>query len=288
MELILNIEDAEVRGRHGVVPVRIYTPPGGAVESVAPLVWAHGGAFAWGDLDVPEAHAVAMAVARTGREVVSVDYRRVPPFSWVRRLPSGRLPGIRFPIPLDDVIDVFTWVQARSAGAGTVLGGASAGACLAAAATLRLWDEGQPGPAGLVLVYGTFHASLPALSGRLASRIRGRHRLGQFMPGVVDKMNRNYAGTAEALQDRHAFPGGGELGGFPPTLVLDADRDALGASGEAFAAELAAAGVDIVHARVPGSRHGFLNRPQRPHFGLGIRVVTDWLLNRSKTVGADG
>jgi len=286
--MILNIEDAEARGRHGVVPVRIYTPPGGAGENAAPLVWAHGGAFAWGDLDMPEAHAVAMAVARTGREVVSVDYRRVPPFSWVRRPPSGKLSGMRFPIPLDDVIDVFTWVQARSAGARTVLGGASAGACLAAAATLRLRDEGQPGPAGLVLAYGTFHASLPAPSARLASRIRGWHRLGQFTPGVVDKMNRNYAGTAEALQDRHAFPGGGELGGFPPTLVLDADRDALGASGEAFAAELAAAGVDVVHARVPEARHGFLNRPQRPHFGLGIRVVTDWLLNRSKTVGADG
>ena len=63
METILNMEDAEVRGRHGVVPVRIYPPPGGAAENAAPLVWAHGGAFAWGDLDMAEAHEVARGIA---------------------------------------------------------------------------------------------------------------------------------------------------------------------------------------------------------------------------------
>jgi acetyl esterase/lipase len=88
-------------------------------------------------------------------------------------------------------------------------------------------------------------------------------------------MNRNYAGSPEAL--REAFPGGGELAGLPPTLVLDADRDSLAASGEAFAAELAAAGVEVEHRIVPGTRHGFLNRPERPPFRLGIDAVTGWL-----------
>ncbi|HET6711291.1 alpha/beta hydrolase, partial [Amycolatopsis sp.] len=196
-----------------MVPVRCYAPPRGTGEA-APLVWLHGGAFAWGDLDMAEADAVASAIAGTGRAVVSVDYRRVPAFSWVRKLPPGKPAGVRFPVPVDDVIDVFSWVRARSVDGRVGLGGASARACLAATAAIRLRDEGQPGPDRLVLAYGTFHAALPAPSARLASRLRGWHRLRQFTPGVVDKMNRNYAGSPEALRD--AFPGGGELAGLPP------------------------------------------------------------------------
>jgi xylan 1,4-beta-xylosidase len=149
-----------------MVPARRYAPPGESTDRAAPLVWLHGGAFAWGDLDMAEADAVAAAVAGTGREVVSVDYRRVPAFSWVRKLPPGRPAGVRFPVPVDDVVDVFAWVRERSVHGRVVLGGASAGACLAASAAVRFRDEGRAGPDRLVLAYGTFHAALPAPSPR--------------------------------------------------------------------------------------------------------------------------
>jgi acetyl esterase len=89
-------------------------------------------------------------------------------------------------------------------------------------------------------------------------------------------MIRNYAGRVEAMADPFAFPGGHDLGGMPPTLVLDADRDSLRASGQRFAAELADRGVDVTHHIVPESTHGFLNRPGTPAFGVGNAQATRW------------
>lgn len=269
------VKDVTIEGRHGPLTVRSYEPA--EVISAATVVWLHGGAFAWGDLDGPESHAVASGLAHAGHAVIAVDYPLVPPTSWFRKPRPGTLPGVRFPVPVDGVVDAVLWAQARTPSGDVVLGGASAGACLAAGTTLRLLTEGRRIPTSLMLAYGTFHADLPAPSPELKRRLRGRHGLGQFTPGVVEKMNRNYAGSLEKMRDPQAFPGGADLKGFPRTLLLDADRDALRASGDAFAAELAMAGVAVDHRIVPGSRHGFLNKPGKPPYLLGMNLLRDWL-----------
>jgi len=69
----IEIEAVVVDGPHGDVPGRLYTP---AVGTGALLVWAHGGAFVFGDLDMPEADWVARTLASTGVTVLSVDYRK--------------------------------------------------------------------------------------------------------------------------------------------------------------------------------------------------------------------
>jgi acetyl esterase len=275
----ISVWDDVLPGRHGPIPVRRYRPHSGAERNSALVVWLHGGAFSHGGLDMPESHAVGLALAEAGHPVVAVDYRRVPRWSWWRGPRSGELGGIRYPVPLDDVIDVVFHVRAEADAAGRelVLGGASAGACLAAAGTLRLIRERQVGPDRMLLEYGTFHAELPPLSPELRTRIRGQHAFMQFRPSTVERMNRNYAGRIVAMADPFAFPGGHDLSGMPPTLVLDADRDSLRASGEAFARELAEAGVDVEHSIVPESAHGFLNRPSTPEFDDGVRRATRWL-----------
>jgi len=271
--------DDVVIGRHGPVPVRRYRPrPGG--ERPAPLVvWLHGGAFSHGDLEMPESDAVARGLVEAGHPVLAVDYRRVPPWKWWARPRPGILSGIRYPVPLDDVVDVIGHARGEAAvsGRGLVVGGASAGACLAAAAAMRLVREGDTVPNGLLLAYGTFHAQLPSVPPALHARIRGRHGFMQFRPSTVERMNRNYAGRIEAMDDPFAFPGGHDLRGLPPTMVLDADRDSLRASGERFAAELADGGVDVSYDVVPESTHGFLDRPGSPAFDEGIARVTRWL-----------
>jgi acetyl esterase/lipase len=50
------------------------------------------------------------------------------------------------------------------------------------------------------------------------------------------------------------------LEGLCPTVVINAEYDGLRASGEAFAAALALAGVDVRQVLVPGVLHGFLNQ----------------------------
>ena len=285
----VRVWDDTFSGRHGPVPVRRYQPRTGTEGSSALVVWLHGGAFSHGGLDMPESHAVGLALAEAGHPVVAVDYRRVPPWRWWRGPRPGVLDGIRYPVPLDDVIDVVFQVRAEADAAGheLVLGGASAGACLAAAATLRLIREGQVGPDRLLLAYGTFHAELPPLSRELRTRIRGRHAFTQFRPSTVERMNRNFVGRIETMADPFAFPGGHDLSGMPPTHVLDADRDTLRASGEAFARELTEAGVDMQYRVVAESGHGFLNRPGTSHFDDGIGIMHAWLGRHDDAAGAE-
>jgi len=275
--------DHAIEGRHGTVPLRRYRPADGTGDASALLVWNHGGAFAWGGLEQLEAHAVAASVAAAGHEVVSVDYRKSPTFSWFRtpRRPTGR-PGHVFPVPMDDVTDAFLAV-AGSTDRDVVLGGASAGACLAAAAALRLRDDPGRRPSRLVLAYGTFHASLPPIGAELHERTRGRHGITRFRPPMVERMNRNYAGSAEGSL---VFPGGSDLRDLPPTTLIDADRDTLRASGAAFAAELAAAEVEVEYSVVPDAPHGFLNRPGTALFDRGIEHILR-ALRHHPTAAAD-
>jgi len=204
--------------------------------------------------------------------VATVGYRLAPPpgLGWIRAR-AGRERG-RFPLPLDDVITAYREVSARSP-AGVILGGASAGACLAAAATLRAVDEGLR-PAGAVFVYGFFHSEHPrARDPRQRSR---RHRRLTHAPWALDVMNRNYAGSKASLSDRLAFPGGHELGDFPRTLVVNAEHDNMRASGDLFSAELGAAGSDLEHHVLPGTRHAFLNRPALDEFATTISLISAW------------
>ncbi len=61
----------------------------------------HGGAFQFGDLDTKEADWTArQLVQRASATIVSVDYRL-----------AGI--GVKYPIPLDDVIAAIRWVQAN-------------------------------------------------------------------------------------------------------------------------------------------------------------------------------
>ncbi|MFJ6158746.1 alpha/beta hydrolase [Pseudarthrobacter sp. NPDC092184] len=273
----LEISDELVEGRHGSIPIRRYTFPTGPAQDSDLLVWLHGGAFSGGGLDQLESHAVACALAKQGRPVVTIDYRLAPPWSWISKPKPGVLPGIRFPVPLDDVIDAANAIRKESPNRRLILGGASAGACLAAAATLRLRDEGQELPARLILAYGTFHADLPTLPPDIRARVRGRHGIAQFNPRVVERMNRNYAGSPAAMSDFHAFPGGGDVSEFPPTLMLDADRDTLRASGQAFRDELITAGTALKYCVVVDARHGFLDKPETRSFADGIKRIHAWL-----------
>ena len=86
-------------GPHGPVPVRIYEPPAGERTGRPCLVWAHGGGFVGGDLDMREADWTAREVcARAGAVVVSVDYRLA-------------VDGVCYPVPHDDTVAAVAWVR---------------------------------------------------------------------------------------------------------------------------------------------------------------------------------
>jgi acetyl esterase len=278
------VKDAYVKAENHRVPIRRYQPEtdDGAVPTPT-LVWLHGGGFFRGSINQPEADAVARELAGRGLAVVTVDYR-LAPFPLVGRMNArGRPRRVRFPLPVDDVLTVVQHEHENSPH-GVLLGGASAGACLAAAAALRVLDVGSDLQLeGVVLAYGFFHARLPR-NAEIQRRVRGRRRV-THAPRMLDAANRNYAGSRLALTERAAFAGGHDLRGFPATIMVDADRDAMRASGEKFAAELIDAGAKVERHVLPETQHAFLNRPQLPEFAIAIDQIASWALARRRGSG---
>ncbi|WP_120338063.1 alpha/beta hydrolase [Cryobacterium soli] len=273
------MDSLTIPGPHGTIPIRIYRAE--AVAWAPGLVWAHGGGFAWGDLDMPEAHWVAQDLAARGITVVSVDYRLAPVSTALTDSEPAR-DGVLFPVASEEVAAAVRWALEHAAELGIdsgrlSLGGASAGGDLAAGAALRLRDAGGPQPSSLLLAYPLVHSALPHPAAELAQKIEVLPADARFEPDDVRAMNLNYVGDPAELDNPYAFPGGHDLSGLPPTFVLNSEHDSLRASGQAFAAELALAGVDVAVFREPGTRHGHLNEPANPGALASIGRMAAWL-----------
>ena len=241
-------------GPHGPVPVRIYTPVDHLPAGAPCLVWLHGGGFIGGDLDMREADWTAREVcAGAGAVVVSVDYR----------LAVG---GVCYPVRHDDTVAAVTWVHDRAEDLGVdpariTIGGASAGGNLATGAALKLRDRDGWVPAALALVYPALHARVPSASASLAAALAELPPLFREPAGEGNPLHENYLGGPLSSADGYAFAAGAILDELCPTLVLNAEYDHLRASGEAFTAALALAGVDVRQVTMRGMLHGFLNLP---------------------------
>jgi acetyl esterase/lipase len=249
-----DIRDEAAAGPHGPVRVRVYSPRDDVAGKRPGLVWVHGGAFRMGSIDDPMTDAVVRELcARAGAVVVHVDYR----------LAVG---GVCYPVPHDDVVAALRWTREHAGELGIAperisVGGDSAGANLSAGAVLRLRDDDRWTPAALLLVVPTLHPVLPPLSASLRAAVADLPRVLRFLPHDVADMHRNYLGGPETGADGYAMPGLAELDGLGPTLVVNAEYDDLRASGEAFVASAARAGVDVQQVTAPGMLHGFLFAP---------------------------
>lgn len=243
-----------VPGPHGPVPVRIYRPAAQVAAQAPCLVWLHGGGFIGGDLDMREGDWTAREVcAAAGAVVISVDYR----------LAVG---GVCYPVPHDDTVAAVAWVrdQADELGidpARITIGGASAGGNLTAGAALKLRNRDGWVPAALVLVYPALHARVPPPSLSLAAALAELPPPFRRPPDEGHPLSENYLGGPLSSADGYAFPANAVLDGLTPTLVLNAEYDHLRASGEAFTAAAAVAGVDVRQVMIRGMLHGFLNLP---------------------------
>jgi acetyl esterase/lipase len=262
----VDVTDLTIPGRHGEIRARGYRGPA-APKTGPALVWAHGGGFIGGDLDMPEAHWVGVELARRGVPVLSVEY-------------SKCLEGVHYPVPSDDVLDAWLWVTDIEPTLGVEtnrlhLGGASAGANLCAGVTKRLRDGEGPLPASLVLVYPLLHAQVPAASADPG----GAGGPDVFSPDVIVDLSANFVGDPRLFEDRYAFPANGDVSGQPPVYILNSETDTLRASGEAYGARLAEAGVPVRVEYEPGTAHGHLNDPNDPGAERSVGRLAAWLLN---------
>jgi len=249
-----------IDGSIGPLPGRAYVDPT-STETGHGLVWAHGGAFLGGHLDMPEANWVALELAARGIPVLSIDYTKC-------------INDIHYPVPSDDVLRWWEDAVAHSTdwlgvpSGSLLIGGGSAGATLVSSAVRRLIDAGETVPAGLVLVYPALHpdSTNPSAAIPAAPHLHG--------------LSLNYAGSDAALSDPHVFAGLGDGIGYPPTLLVACEKDAFVPSAEDFHDTLTTAGVPAILRIEEGADHGHIDEPSDPSAHRTIQAIVDWINSR--------
>jgi len=262
----VKVRDLTLEGPHGEVHARVYDP---SDPLGIGFVWIHGGAFIAGDLDMPEAHWISLELASRGVSVLSVDYRKA-------------LNGIHHPVLNDEVHAAWVAVSTTASDIWSTtpthihIGGASAGGNLAAGVTQRVVAEGDVLPDSVICIYPVLHDVVPEPSAEAAAAVRTLRPDQRFTPGFMRVINGNYLGDGQPTSIP-AFPGDAAVDGLPPVLLINAEADDLRPSGEAFAAQLRDAGVDVSLSYEPGTAHGYLNEPGHPGAMATWSAVHEWL-----------
>ncbi|WP_137723968.1 alpha/beta hydrolase [Prescottella subtropica] len=243
-EPVASVQDREIDGPHGPIPVRIYRPAESGSTPLPVVVFAHGGGFVFCDLDTHDGLCRAMANG-VGAVVVSVDYRLAPEH------PA--------PTAFDDVYAALEWAAVHCADLDgdpqrLVVAGDSAGGNLAATVALAARDRRGPDVAAQVLLYPVIDDDFETDSyrtystGHFNTRAAMQWYWQQYAPGGADS-------TLVSPQRADT------LSGVAPAVVVTASRDPLSSEGDAYATRLAADGVPTVHRVYDGLFHGFLTIP---------------------------
>jgi acetyl esterase len=274
--LPVEARETSIEGPSGPLAVRLYRP---AARSQSLLVFAHGGGWAIGDLDVYD-YTCRFLAHHSGVSILAVDYRLAPEHP--------------FPAGIEDVTTAFRWAVEHAAELGVrpdriAVGGDSAGATISAVVSADLVGE-EARPAFQLLLY-------PATD--LARRTPSRDRLGTGLlltEPDIEWFYRSYAAGTDLADPRlsplyrRADPR------LPATYVATAGYDPLRDEGDAFAERLVAAGVRVHHDRQPDVVHGYLVFAS---LGGGLRragidaaralregLRGGWVRNREATHGA--
>jgi acetyl esterase/lipase len=237
--------DVLIDGPGGSLPVRIYRPHR---HDGAAVVFCHGGGFVLCDIESHDGFCREFA-KECSAVVVSVGYRLAPEH------PA--------PAAAEDSFAAFQWVVEHAANLGVdprrvAVAGDSAGGNLAAVTAVMSRRRDAPMPAAQVLLYPALDPSFDTESyrtratGYFNTRAAMQWYWQQYLGGVEGgvELPRPPWLVAPARADSHA--------GLPPAVIVTAELDPLHSEGVAYAAQLRAAGVPVVHRDFPGLFHGFL------------------------------
>jgi acetyl esterase len=241
-EAVSKVEDREIPGPLGAIPIRIYTPTGNGPFPI--LVFFHGGGWVIGDINSHDALCRSLTNA-VGCVTVSVDYRLAPEH--------------KFPAAPEDCYAATRWVAANAASFNgdpqrIAVGGDSAGGNLAAVVPLMIRERGGP-----ILVY---QLMIYPATDYFPDNASMRENANDYFLTVDDMhwfMN-HYLTSEDDAKNPYLSPiKAKDLKGLPPAKVITAEFDPLRDEGEMYAARLKEAGVPVVVKRYDGMIHGFFS-----------------------------
>lgn len=238
------VEDRTIPGPAGDLAIRIYTPEGAGPFPV--LAYYHGGGFVICDL---ESHDDQCRKMCSGMKVVvvSVDYRLAP--------------EAKFPAAPEDCYAATLWCEQHMRELNgepgrLMIGGDSAGGCLAAAVSLMSRERGGPAISHQFLIYPVTHFAFDTGSysdfaeGYFLERDAMRWFWGHYLAAEADGSNPL---ASPLLAENHA--------GLPAATIITAGYDPLRDEGKAYADKLTAAGVPVTYRCFDDMVHGYLGFP---------------------------
>jgi len=242
-----DVEIEELRiggGPSGEVALRLLRPPG-AKGTLPVILFLHGAGWVFGSPVTHDRLARELAVG-AGAALVFVDYRRSP--------------EARYPSAIEEAFATMQWIASEGSSRGLdparlAVAGDSVGGNMSAALTLLTKQRSGPALVGQVLFYPVTDATFD--TGSYHAFSEGYHLRRDAMMWFWDQ----YATGDEERAQNTASPLRAteeDLAGLPRALVITAEADVLRDEGEAYAAKLRAAGVDVASTRYGGAIHDFV------------------------------
>ncbi len=234
---VAEIVDGTFPGAAGELRYRLYRPAGDGPHPV--VLYFHGGGWVLGSADSDDPFCRDICV-RTGAIIVSADYRHAP--------------EERFPAAVDDAIAALQWIAGAAESLGgdpsrLAVAGWSAGGNLAAVVCQHVRDHGGPSIAAQLLL-------TPVTDSDLDSGSYRENGEGYILTRALMEWFWNHYTDPEQRSDVRVAPlRAASLAGLPPAIIVTAEFDPLRDEGNAYAAALSAAGVDVTHLQARGHTH---------------------------------
>jgi len=227
------------------------------------ILYFHGGGYVLGSSETHQS-MVSQLAHLAGCPAWSMDYRLAPEHP--------------FPAAIEDGLAAYRGlIAAGIAPSRIVIGGDSAGGGTALATALMALDEGEPAPAGLMLLSPWVDLTQSGASyGTRAAHDPMVRKAG------LDRMAALYLDGADA-RHRYASPMASDLAGLPPMLIQVGPDEVLYSDSIALAERAGAAQVKVRLEVWPGMFHVFqLFHPLLADARAALAVLADWARQQAR------
>ncbi len=237
-----------VDGGQGKIVATVYTPAG-ASGPLPVIVYYHGGGFVIAN-NVTYDATPRMLAKQVDAVVVSVEY--------------GKAPEHKFPAPHEDAIAAYKWVTQNAASIGgdpkkIAVAGESAGGNLAVNVAIAARDQNLMKPLHELIVYPMAGTNLDTASYKDFADAKPLNK--PMMAWFYQMLTKS---PADMQDPRLDIVGKADLHGLAPATVITDQIDPLNSEGQALAAKLKQAGVEVDAHNYDGVTHEF--------FGMGLVV----------------